>query len=154
MLGKLLPERLDNSYRGYKTALWLFGLVIALRGLQSVMIIVNGRNTIQNADGISLDSYPAEAAQTLQGLFAQNSLWRLLVSLLGVVVLARYRSAVPLMFVLSILSYVGAQALWQFIPLVRTGPAPGTTVNLVMFGVMAVGLVLSLIERPLKVTSN
>ena len=149
MLNRLFPERLDNAYRGYKTALWILGLATAIRMLQSVMILFNGRATIQGADGIPLDSYPADAAQTLQALFAQNSLWRLLVSLLGIVVLIRYRTAVPIMFVLLILNFLGAQLLAQFNPLVRTGPAPGNIVNLVMFGLMAIGLVLSLLRpRP------
>jgi hypothetical protein len=101
MFQRLFPTTLDNSYQGYRTALWLFGLILLTRMLQSVMIIFNGRSTIQGADGIPLDAYPADAAQTIQALFAQNSLWRLLVSLLGVLVLVRYRTAVPLMFLFS-----------------------------------------------------
>ena len=145
MLEKLFPKQIDNTYRGYRIALVLLGLVAAVRMLQSVMIIFNGRATVMGADGIPLDSYTADAAQTVLGLFAQASLWRLLVSLLAVLILVRYRAAVPLMFVLFIASYLGAVAISQFIPLVRVGTTPGSIVNRIMFGIMLVGLILSLI---------
>ena len=144
---KLFPKQIDNTYRGYRIALVLLGLVLAIRALQSVMVIFNGPATVTGADGIPLDLYPADAAQTVLALFAQGSWWRLLFSFLGVLVLVRYRAAVPLMFVLCIASFMGAVAISQYIPLARVGTAPGQIVNRVMFGIMVVGLVLSLIDR-------
>lgn len=147
MLDKLFPQRIDNTYRGNRIALWLFGLVVAVRMVQSVAILANGYGTVTGADGIPLDTYAADAAQTVVGLFALVSLWRLIFCLLGVLVLVRYRAAVPLMFVLFIANYLGAQILSQFVPLVRTGTPPGPIVNGTLFGLMVIGLVLSLIDR-------
>jgi len=147
MLEMLLPRNLNNEYRGYRIALWIFGLIIAVRALQSLMIIFNGPATIAGADGIPLDTYPAGAAQTVLGIFAQNSLWRLIFSLMGVVALIRYRTAIPLMFTVMIITFAGAQALSLYVPLARTGSAPGLIVNRVMVGLMIVGLALSMIER-------
>lgn len=147
MLEKLLPQPIDNTYRGYKAALWLLGLVIGVRMLQSTFIIFNGYSTVTGADGIPLDTYPAAAAQTIVGIFAQSSLWRLIFCLLGVLVLIRYRGAVPLMFVLFLLNFLGAQLLSQFVPLVRVGTPPGPIVNLVLFALMVIGLALSLRNR-------
>jgi hypothetical protein len=31
MLNQLLPQRLDNTYRGAKLGLWVFALVVAFR---------------------------------------------------------------------------------------------------------------------------
>src|SRR6266699_1831923 len=100
MLNQLLPARLDNNYRGRRFALWLFGIVVLIRSIQSVMIIVNGYYVARSADGIPLESYPSAAAQTIVALFAISSLNRLLISLVCVVVLVRYRSAIPSMFVI------------------------------------------------------
>ena len=146
MLGKLFPERFDNNYRGWRIALWLFGFSVAVRMFQSLAIIFNGRTTVVNADGIPLETYPPEAGQTILALFAQSSLWRLLVCVLGVLVLVRYRTAVPIMFVILMLSFLGAQLLAQFVPLVRVGTPPGTIVNLVLFATAAAGLVLSMLD--------
>lgn len=147
MLERLLPQRIDNLYRGYKAGLWVFGVVVALKMLQSLAIIFNGYSTAKDADGIPLDTYPPAAAQTIISLFAVASLWRLTFCSLCVIVLVRYRSAVPLMFAFLSLNYVLGELLLRFIPLVRVGSPAGPYVNLVAFGLMLVGLVLSLLPR-------
>jgi hypothetical protein len=144
---RLLPRPIDNIYSGSKTALWLFGLIVFVHILQSVMVIVNGYSIAQSADGIPLETYPAAAAQTILAIFMLSSLRRLIISLICAVVLFRYRSAVPLMFVVLGLSYLGGQVIVQFIPIVRVGTPPGVVVNLIMFGLTVVGLALSLWRR-------
>lgn len=147
MSDRLLPQRIDNTYRGYKVALWLFGLVVGVRITQSVLIIFNGYSTARDADGVPLDTYTPAAAQTVVALFAQGSLWRLTFCLLCVLVLVRYRSAIPLMFALLLLNYLAGQLIFQFLPLVRTGTPPGPIVNLIIFALMIIGLVLTLRSR-------
>jgi hypothetical protein len=147
MLDALLPRSVDNTYRGHKAALWLFGLVVALRTLQSLAVIFNGYSTAINADGLPLDTYPAAAAQTVVALFALSSLWRLTFCSVCVLVLVRYRSAVPLMFLVFTLNFLAAQLLSQFVPLVRTGTPPGPYVNFAQFVLTVVGLALSLRGR-------
>jgi hypothetical protein len=147
VLDILLPRPIDNTFRGYKTALWLFGLVVGVRILQSLAVIFNGYSTAINADGLPLDSYPPAAAQTVVALFALSSLWRLTFCLVCALVLARYRSAVPLMFAVLMLNFLAAQLLFQFVPLPRTGTPPGPYVNLAQFALTVVGLVLSLRSR-------
>ena len=147
MLGDLVPRRLDNEYRGHKLALWLFGLVIAMKSAQSLAIIFNGYPTARDADGIPLDSFTPAVAQTVVAVFAQGSLWRLFFCLLCVLVLFRYRSAVPLMFGLLALNYLAAQLVSTFVPLPRVGAPVGPLVNLILFVVMLVGLGFSLWRR-------
>ena len=147
MFDKLFPRVFDNAYRGYKAALWLLGTVAALKLVQSGAIIFNGYSTVIGADGIPLDTYPAAASQTIVGLFGLISLWRLLFCLLSILVLVRYRSAVPLMLLLFALQFLGAELLSQFIPIVRIGTPPGIIVNLILFVLMLIGLALSLLNR-------
>jgi len=147
MFDKLLPQRIDNTYRGYRVALWLFGLVVGMMTAQSVLVIFNGYSTVMNADGIPLDTYPPAAAQTIVAVFALRSLLRLIIALLCVLVLVRYRSAIPFMFVILVLNFLATQLILQFIPMVRTGTPPGTIVNRIMFALMIIGLALSLRTR-------
>jgi hypothetical protein len=148
MLGALLPPQLDNGgYRGHRLGLWLFGLVAVLKGTQSLAILFNGRYTAKGADGIPLDTFPLDAAQTVVSVFAQGSLWRLFFCLLCGIVLLRYRSAVPLMFALLALNYVAAQVAFAAIPLPRVGPPVGQMVNGILFLLMLAGLGLSLWRR-------
>ena len=147
MLDKLLPQPIDNKYSGSKIALWLFGLIVFVHVLQSVMVLLSGPMVAQFADGIPLENYPAAAAQTILAIFMVSSLRRLIISLICAVVLFRYRSAVPLMFVVLGVSYLGGQVIFQFVPIVRVGTPPGVIMNLIMFGLTVVGLALSLWRR-------
>jgi len=147
MLHDLFPRRLDNGYRGSRLALWLFGLVVALKGTQSLAILFNGYSTARGADGIPLESFAPEVAQTVVAVFAQGSLWRLFYCLVCGLVLLRYRNAVPLMFALLASNYLAAQLAFRFVPLPRVGAPVGPLVNLLLFVVMCVGLAFSLWRR-------
>lgn len=150
LLNRLFPQPVDNTYRGYRIALVLFGLIVAVRALQSVVIIVNGHSIAQSADGIPLETYPAAASQTILAILAISSLNRLIISLICAVVLVRYRSAVPLMFGVLTLSYLGSQIILRFVPIATAGNPPGPIMNLLMFGLAIIGLALSLFERRSK----
>jgi len=142
MFHKFFPQPIDNTYRGYKLALWLFGLVVGVTIIQGVFVIFNGYSTIMSADGIPLNTYPPAAAQTIVALWAQRGLSRLIISLLGVLVLVRYRSAIPFMLVLLMLNYLASHLIFQFVPVARTGRPPRPAVNLIMFALMIIGLAL------------
>lgn len=147
MLDDLLPRRLDHGYRGARVALWVFGLVVALKATQSLAILFNGYSTVRGADGIPLESFAPEVAQTVVAVFAQGSLWRLFCCLVCGLVLLRYRNAVPLMFALLALNYLAAQLVFRFVPLPRVGEPVGPRVNFLLFVAMLVGLGLSLWPR-------
>lgn len=147
ILSRLFPARIDNTYQGSKIALWILGLLIAVRTMQSVMILVNGYSIAQSADGIPLETYPAAAAQTIVALFTLSAVNRLVISLICVVVLVRYRRAVPLMFLLLLVTYSAGQLVGRVIPIVRVGQPPAVVMNLTLLGLTIIGLVLSLWKR-------
>jgi hypothetical protein len=144
MIDKILPQPIDNRFHGHKVALWLLGLIVGVRILQSVAVIFKGYSTARDADGIPIGTYTPEAAQQIVALFAQGSLWRMTLGLLFVLMLVRYRSAVPLMFTVLLLNYLASLLIFQFIPVVRAGMPPGPYVNFGLFILTIVGLVLSL----------
>jgi hypothetical protein len=144
MLNKFLPQRIDNAYSGHRLALWIFALVVSVKILQTLLAIFNGHLVIVSADGIPLDTYTPAIAQTVVAVWALSGLYRLIIYLLCVLVLVRYRSEIPFMFALLALEFLAAQLILHFIPLVRTGTPPATFVNRILFALMIVGLVLSL----------
>src|SRR6516225_2397486 len=111
MFNQLFPQRADNTYRGYKFALWLFAVVLLLRGFQSLVSVFKGYSTLTVADGIPLDRYTTAGAQTLVSMFAILGFTQFLICLLGVLALARYRNLVPLMFTLLLLQYLGGRLI-------------------------------------------
>ncbi len=148
MFGDLLPRQLDNTYRGRKSALWIFAVIVAVRILQSIVVIFNGYSIARSADGIPLDTYARGAAQTVVALFSLSALNRLFLALLCAVVLVRYRRAISFMFVLLIVAYLASQLILRFVPIESVGAPPGNIVNLVLFVMMIAGLALSLWKRP------
>ena len=147
MFNQLFPQRADNTYRGYKFALWLFAVVLLLRGFQSLVSVFKGYSTLTVADGIPLDRYTTAGAQTLVSMFAILGFTQFLICLLGVLALARYRNLVPLMFTLLLLQYLGGRLILRLLPVVRIGTPPGFYVNLAILALMIVGLALSLRSR-------
>jgi hypothetical protein len=147
MLGPLLPERVDNDYRGLRLALWLFGLVVFMKLAIGVNSIFNGRSVASSADGIPLDTYTTAGAQAFVTQFALLGLSHFVMGLLCVLVLVRYRTLVPLMFALLLLEHLGKRLIFYFLPIARTGTSPAFGINLVLLALMVAGLALSLRSR-------
>ncbi|MGK2933621.1 MAG: hypothetical protein ACSLFE_00045 [Gemmatimonadaceae bacterium] len=154
MLSRLFPQRMDNDYRGYKIALVIFGLVVAVRIAIGFGSIVNGYGAATGPDGIPLDTFPPAATQTILSLFAMLGLSRLLLSLLCILVLIRYRAMVPLMFAVLLIEQLGRQAIVYFLPIPRVGAPPVSVIHLTLLGLMVVGLGLSLLSRKPSATAT
>jgi hypothetical protein len=147
MLNQILPQRIDNTYRGHKLALWLFGLLLLLKIVISLNSIFNGYSVATTADGIPLDTYPSAAAQTIVSLWALRAVSGFMICLLCILALVRYRSMVPLMLALLLLEHVSKLLVLHFIPIITNGTPPGVYINLGLLALMIVGLALSLRSR-------
>lgn len=144
MLNRLLPRNADNTYRGHRLALWLFALLVLLKGIISLNSMINGRDVASSADGIPLDTFTPDGARTVVSLFASLGLSNLVICLLCIVVLARYRALIPFLFALLLLQHLAKKLIHQVMPIVTTGTPPGSVINLVLLVLMVVGLALSL----------
>jgi MYXO-CTERM domain-containing protein len=147
MLNQLLPRQVDNTYRGYTLALWLFAMLVLIRVVISLNSMINGRDVAISADGVPLDTFTPDGARAVVSLFALLGLSSFVICLLCIVVLARYRALIPFMFALLLLQNLGGRLIHQVMPIVRTGAPPAAVVNLVLLALMVVGLALSLRRR-------
>lgn len=144
MLDQLLPPRIDNTFRGYRPALWILGLLLVVRTLMSVNSIVNAAGVAASADGIPLASFPPAAAQTVIALFALSAFARLATTLLGALALVRYRAMVPLVFALFLFEHLGRMAVLGAMPIPRAGDPPASAIGFILLGLVVAGLVVSL----------
>lgn len=144
MLRRLLPPRIDNAYHGRALALWLFGVAVAVKILQCVAILADTAPVVEGADGIPLDTYTSASAQTVVALWALSGWERLIVALLCVLVLVRYRSLVTFMCGLLAIDYLARELIFFVHPVVRVGNPVGPMVNFALFVVVFVALSLSL----------
>ena len=144
MIHRLLPRQIDNTYGGHKVALWLLGMVVLVKGGIGMGTIFNGRSAAITADGILLATFTPTGQQAFLSLFAAWGLAQLILNLVGLLVLVRYRAAVPFMFALLLLEHSARKLIFWVLPLPRTGSPPGFFINLGLVAVMIIGLVLSL----------
>lgn len=147
MFNQLLPQQVDNNYRGYKSALWLFATLLFIKVGISLSCIFNGRHAASSADGIPLETFTSAGAQVVVSLFALWGLSQLMLCSLGILVLVRYRSMISFMFALLLLEQLSRKLILQFLPVVKTQTLVGSYVNLLLLAVMIVGLALSILSQ-------
>jgi hypothetical protein len=147
MLDRILPQRIDNTYRGHPLAVWLLVPVVLMKTGIALGTIFNGRAAAQSADGIPLDRFGADGAQAVVALFAIWGLAQLVFSVLGVLALTRYRAMIPSLFALLLVEHLARRLILLVKPIARTGTPPGLYINLALLAVMVVGLALSLWRR-------
>jgi hypothetical protein len=147
MFDLLLPKSFDNNHRGQKLALWIFGLFVLMKCVIGVNSIINGRVVMTSADGIPLETYPSAAVQSLVAIWALLGLSHIILGVLGIVALVRYRSMTPFLFALFLLQHLGGRLILDYIPLVRIGAPPAFAVNLIQLSLLILGLALALWRR-------
>jgi phosphoglycerol transferase MdoB-like AlkP superfamily enzyme len=147
MLDHLLPQTADNTFRGQKLALWLLGMVALLKGVMGLNTIFNTRSVAISADGIPLDTFPPAAAQAVVSLFALLGLANLVICLLCIVALVRYRALIPALFIFLLLEYLSRRMILYVMPLVSTGTPTASIISFVLPILMIAGLALSLWNR-------
>lgn len=143
-MDRIFPERPDNRYRGYRVALWIFVAITVFRMATSLGHMFNPDGGAQSVTNIPLDTYFASAAQNVIAVFARMGLEQLLLGLVFVMVLVRYRSMIPLMYLLVVAGYIGTLALAHFKPFALTAPSGARLPHLVLALLSVAGLALSL----------
>lgn len=147
MLSRIFPTQVDNNYRGSRLAIWFLVPIILLRGLIGFNSIFFARSVATSADGVPLDSFTPAAAGTVLALFALLGLFSLLLALLGVVVLVRYRAMIPFLYLFLLIQEVGNKAVLLAYPVTRSASSGMPAGSIVVFTILAMtllGFVLSL----------
>jgi hypothetical protein len=112
MLNRLFPRQAGNRFEGHRAALWLLGLFVALKLVMSVNSILN-TESIATGDGIPLDSFGAAAAHEVLLLFALMALGQLMLALIALAILIRYRALVPLICLLLLAERLAGRLIAQ-----------------------------------------
>ena len=143
---KLLPVVIDNQFRGIKLSQYAFLLITAATIVRSLIHVLAPDGGAQSIATIPLESYSPQAAATVILMF---SLWGLSQLLMGFVYLGvylKYKSLIPMMYLLLTVEYAMRIVIGQMKPIVTSGTAPGSIGNWIMVPVCAVLLTLSLIQ--------
>lgn len=148
VLNRLFPRRVDNRFDGYRASLWLLGIYVALKLVMSVNSILNTEAVAVGGDGIPLDTFGSEAAAAVLMLFALMSLGQLVLALIALAVLIRWRAMVPFIYLLLIGEHLARRFIVQSFAVARSEGIPvGVYINYALLGLLIAGLLLSLIAR-------
>src|SRR5262245_15191580 len=151
MLLRLFPRVIDNRYYGAKAALWMLAAISLSKAIMGVNCAglnpwLSSRWVIENADGIPLANFPDEAVRVIVFLFSAWGLALLVLSLIAVLALVRYRAMVPLVYLLLGLEQIGRKSISLVIrPIDDTGLTPGFFLNWGFSALLLIGLALALI---------
>jgi len=131
MLSRLFPKRFDNEFIGYKFSLWVFYGLTALTLWRSQHHLFAPDGGAESIASIPLGSYSSTASDTIVGVFALWGLSQLIIGLIYLIVCIRYKSMIPLLYLLAAVEYF---VRWGYIGVYKsietTGTAPGSVVNL------------------------
>ena len=146
MFGRLFPRQLDNAYRGHWLALVILALLLLLRLAQTGWGLVDPVLVIRGPDGILFDTFNAPAQTAFTYVFRLLCFLNILVCLIGVLALVRYRAMVPLIYLVFLFLLAGQKVMGHLFPVPRAPEAFGGMMILGMLTVTFLGLVLSLLR--------
>jgi len=150
MLDRLFPKQPDNDYRGAPIAKWVFVVIVVMTIARSLAHMLLPDGGAQSIATIPLDAYSPGAAKVVVGMFAQWGLTQLMFGLLYVLVLWRYRSLIPLMWLFVAFEWLGRLLTGLVKPFETAGTAPGAVGNLVIPVLAVVMLFIALRDRNAK----
>lgn len=151
---RLFPQVIDNRFEGHRLAIWLLGGLVVVRLLMSFNIILNTRSVAVGADGIPLNSFSELEASRFLSLFAVFGVSQLVLAMLGLLALFRYRAMIPLLYLLFLAEMLARRLILLAQPLAGDGARPiGFYINLGLLVVLLLGLTLS-IRRSGAVVEN
>jgi len=145
MIEKLFPKKIDNRYSGLKIAKWVFAAMTILTIARSLAHLFLPDGGAQSIATIALNNFSAEASSVIIGIFSYWGWSQLLFGLFFVIVLWRYLSLIPLMWLFIFIEWAGRYLLETFYkPIETVGTAPGAIGNMIFPILSLVMLVLAL----------
>jgi len=144
MFNQLMPRQGDNDFRGRKLALWIFALLLLVLTAMSIGSIFNGYNAAKDVDGVPIDTYTHSGAQAVVSLLAIWGSTQLIIVLLGIITLLRYRALIPLMFLMLLIEQLFLRLVHYYLPIVKSEGVSISWFTVLLLFLMVLGFVLSL----------
>lgn len=142
LLATLLPATADNRMRGWKLPYFLFGFLAVLSAIRSLIHLLAPDGGAGSIAGMDLSVAGASGIVFAFGLWGSA---QLIYALVQLAVAFRYRSLVPLMYVLLILETLLRMLVGRMKPVTFAHTPPGAIGNQVVLPLAVVMLVLCLV---------
>lgn len=150
MLARIFPRQFGNEYDGHWIAIVLLWAITVFKTIMAYNTAINTRYGAIHADGIPVDSYPPDAAVQVLSIFAKLGNLHFILVALSLMALIRYRSMVPLIYLILICEYIARRlqtTIWEDAPFLQLAHSTGGAIVQSLFLAMVIGFVLSLWSR-------
>jgi len=137
----ILPPKIDNTLRGLKLPFYVFALYAIVSTVRSCIHLLAPDGGAGSIAGMDLSVAGAE------GIIFAFALWgssQLLFALIQLLVVFRYRSLVPFMYLMLILEILLLELVGYMKPILFAHTPPGAIGNQVILPLAVIMLVLSL----------
>ena len=151
IINNLLPQQIDNTYQGKAISLIVFIPLTMVTIARSLIHIFSTDGGAQSIATIPLDSYSFEASQAVVTMFALWGLSQFLLAAVFLLTILRYRSLLPLMYMIVFIEYIGRHIIMTLLPIETLGNAPGSIINLI---IAPIAFILMLLAMPTKTLNN
>jgi hypothetical protein len=109
--------------------------------------LMTSGEVLQSADRIPLDTFSTNATDSAVLLFAVWGVTHLVLNVLGFIAVVRYRTMIPLIYLLMAIDHIGRRATVDAYPIIRTpiiGGDVGVPVNLILIALLLIVFGMSL----------
>lgn len=144
MLKRVFPETADNNFNGVRLAKWLLALFVAKSFLAGGIHMFAPDGGAQSIGSVVLDQFTADGANTVITMFGLWGMEQAVIGLIGLVILLRYNSLIPLMALVYVIEYAGRFLSGLYTPgLVTAHTPPGAAADYILVPLTVLMFLLS-----------
>lgn len=157
MLRRIFPRQFGNEYHGHRLALVLLWIITGFKTIMAYNTAINTRYGAVHADGIPVDSYSTEAGIMVLNIFAKLGNMHFILVAISLMALIRYRSMVPLIYLILVYEYLSRallSTLWLDVPFLQLASSKAGAIVQSLFVAMVIGFILSLCWRSADPLAN
>ncbi len=141
MMDKIFPKTADNNYPGSKIALWVFTLLALFSTGRSLVHYFAPDGGAGSIAGLDL----SKGAENIVFSFGLWGLSQLIYAFIQLLVAFRYRTLIPLFYIILFIETIGRMAVGRMKPPVLLhGTPPGGIANYILLVLTIIMFILSL----------
>lgn len=143
-MNKILPDKITNDFKANKILIYVFCLITLITIARSLIHIFAIDGGAQSIAGFPLETYSPEASKAVVLIFSVWGLSQLIMGIFYLIVLLKYKSLIPLMYLFLFLEYTGRLLLGIYKSAESTHVVPGSIANYLMIPLSLVLFILCL----------
>jgi hypothetical protein len=143
-INRIIPKTVDNNYKGYNIALWVFMLLAIVSTVRSMIHFLAPDGGAGSIAGLDL----SRGAENIIFTFSLWGLSQLIYAFIQILIAFRYRILIPLFYLILFFETLGRMAVGHMKPPVLLhGTPPGGIANYIILPLSIIMFILSMKTR-------